>query len=271
MEETIMQRLKEYFEKEQSVLLAFLFGSASTGRETEESDVDVGIWLVDSSREQQIWSDISSLLEKEVDLVVLNEAPATLVSNILKTGTPLVVKDSNLYRRLHLEKTTEAEDFAEFAESYWRIAQRARSLSPEDRTRLLERLRFLENELSEIERFRQLTFQEYQEERPKRREIERWTENIMNAIIDIAKIALASEKRDMPKTYEAALRDFALLAGLDEEKAQKFSQFAKLRNILAHEYLDILYGRIRNFIDEFPPLYKEVSSFLEKYLEPSRL
>jgi len=41
----------------------------------------------------------------------------------------------------------------------------------------------------------------------------------------------------MPKTYEEALRNFGLFIGLNEEESKKFSRFANLRNILAHEYL----------------------------------
>lgn len=267
MNTSTIQKLKHYFEEESNVLLAFLFGSSAKGRETEGSDVDIALFLKDKKEKSRIWSKVSTLLEKEIDLILLQEAPATLVSSIFKTGIPLTIKDKNLYWKLYLGKTMEAEDFSEFAKSYWDISQRSLSLNPEDKTRLLERLSFLENELADIERFERFTLQEYREERTKRREIERWAENIMNAMIDIAKIVLASEKKDMPKTYEGALRDFALYAGVEEEGSLKFSKFAEFRNLLAHEYLDILYGRISNFIGEFPPLYRQVSKFLTTYTE----
>lgn len=271
MNPSTIQKLKHYFEEEPNVLLAFLFGSSVKGRETEESDVDIALFLKDKKGKSRIWSKVSTLLEKEIDLILLQEAPATLVSAIFKTGIPLKVKDKKLYWNLYLEKSMEGEDFANFADSYWDIYLRSRSLIPEDKARLLERLQFLEQELSEIDKFKNITFQEYQEVRPKRREIERWVENIINAIIDIAKIFLASEKKDMPKTYEDALRDFALIAGLKEKETLSFSQFARLRNILAHEYLGVLYGEIRNFIEGFPLLYEKISKFLTQYLKNKRI
>lgn len=267
MNRKIIEQLKEYFERKPDVLLAFLFGSVAKSRETEESDVDIAIYAGEKGQQDRIWRDIESLAGKEVELIRLQEAPATLVSSIFKTGIPLTTKDKNLYWKLYLAKTMEAEDFSEFAKSYWDISQRSLSLNPEGKTRLLERLLFLENELADIERFKRFTLQEYREERTKRREIERWAENIMNAMIDIAKIVLASEKKDMPKTYEGALRDFAFYAGVGEEGSLKFSKFAEFRNLLAHEYLDILYERISNFIEEFPPLYRQVSKFLTTYIE----
>ena len=62
-------------------------------------------------------------------LVVLNSAPATLVSNIAKTGIPMAIKDRGLYWDEYLAKSLEAEDFAEFVQSFWKIYVRSKSLT----------------------------------------------------------------------------------------------------------------------------------------------
>ncbi|MDI6856605.1 MAG: nucleotidyltransferase domain-containing protein, partial [Candidatus Thermoplasmatota archaeon] len=64
--------LKEYFEKEPSVLLAFLFGSFSRGFEMAESDFDVAVYLRNEEKRDKIWGDVTDIVEKEVDLVCLN-------------------------------------------------------------------------------------------------------------------------------------------------------------------------------------------------------
>ena len=92
-------------------------------------------------------------------------------------------------------------------------------------------------------------------------------QDIINVNIDLAKIILASEKKDMPKSYEAALFNFAFLAGSNKEQSEKFAKFANLRNILAHEYLDILYKKIQDFIKELPIFHKKIINFLDKYLK----
>jgi len=51
-----------------------------------------------------------------------------------------------------------------------------------------------------------------------------------------------------------------------EEASKKFSKFANLRNILAHEYLDVLFEKIKEFIDEAEPLYKKLIDFVNKLL-----
>lgn len=252
--------------------MAFVFGSYARGREMAESDFDVAVYLKerdkDIEKEDEIWSDITDILKKEVDLVCLNYAPATLVSNVVRTGIPLLIKNKRLYLEVYLRNTLEAEDFLQFLEGFWRIKQRAKSLSAEDKPRLLARIDFLKTQMEEFTRFQDLTFDEYQKDIDKRRIVERWAENIINASIDIAKIVLASEKRLMPKTYEEALRDFGILSGLTGDESGRFARIAHLRNILAHEYLEVLYERIHDFIKNSPLLYKKVFAFLERYLSP---
>ena len=264
-----IEKLKRYFEEKENVLLAFIFGSSARGVEGEDSDLDIGVYLKNRTEEDEIWREISKIVEREIDLVVLNDAPATLVSNAFKTGIPFVIKDRKLYWNLYLAKSLEAEDFLEFAESYWRIYSRSASLIPEDKVRLLERIQFLESEYQEMGEFNALTFEEYRQDKAKRRNIERWTENVINATIDIAKIVLAAEKREMPRTYEQALSDFGIFIGLEVKEAGELSTFARLRNILAHEYLDVTYERIKKFIVASPSIYEKMFKFLSKYISRS--
>lgn len=261
-----LEKLKKYFEEKENIILAFIFGSGAKGFEGEDSDLDIGVYLKDKKEEDRIWIETSKIAQKEIDLIVLNDAPATLISNIFKTGIPFAIKDRKLYWDIYLTKTLEAEDFYEFAESYWKIYSESESLIPEDKIRLIERVQFLKSEFQEIEGLKGLTFQEYREDKVKRRNIERWAENIINATIDIAKIILASEKKEMPKAYEQALLFFGHFIGLEEREAERLSVFARLRNILAHDYLNIIYDRIKKFIIDSPPLYEKIFDFLSKYV-----
>jgi uncharacterized protein YutE (UPF0331/DUF86 family) len=113
--------------------------------------------------------------------------------------------------------------------------------------------------MKEIEKFKNLTFEKYLKERDRRRNVERWVENIINALIDIGKIILASEKMKIPKTYAEVLYYLGKFAKLKENEAIKLAEFARLRNILAHEYLEVLYDKIKHFIREFP---KSVQKFI---------
>jgi uncharacterized protein YutE (UPF0331/DUF86 family)/predicted nucleotidyltransferase len=258
--------LTQYFQKESSVVLAFLFGSRAKGSEGGVSDWDIAVYLkpkeyleIETEREylgeNKIWSDLIELLETDdVDFVVLNRARPSLVYNALRTGTPLIIRDRRLYLDLLCKVSYEAVEWWDFVSDFWKISQKAKSLPPEERARVLEYLRFLENEFSEMDRIKKFSWQDYIQDSFKRKVIERWVENLVMCALDIAKVILASEKREIPQTYKDTLKIFGTLY-VDPSFAEKFSEFASLRNILVHEYLDIKWRRIRNFIDQAERLY----------------
>ena len=256
--------LRDYFAARQDVRLAFLFGSRVTQRANDESDVDVGVVLDDPGTEDRIWREMTALLGQDVDVVPLDRAPATLVSAVFRTGVPLLIRDRGLYRRLYLDATREAEDFAAFLGDYHRIAARSASLAPEDRARLIQRMEFMDQEWGDLQGFAGVTIEEYRTQRDRRRSIERCAENVVNALIDLAKIALASEKKPAPRTYYDALHDFGVLAGLAEEQADRLASCGRLRNMLAHEYLETLHARILQLIGDLPPLYDAVRQYLDQ-------
>ena len=152
-----IELLKDYFARRDDVVIAFVFGSYASGHEVLESDFDLAVYfrpgMGEIRKEDGIWSDVSGIVKKEVDLVCLNNAPASLVSDVIKSGIPLVIKDEKLYWDIYLRISMEAEDFLEFANDYFKIYKMAQSLTPEQKVRLLERMQFLNEELKEIEVF----------------------------------------------------------------------------------------------------------------------
>jgi len=210
---------------------------------------------IEYPEELKIWSDMVDILgTDDVDLLVLNRARPVLVYNVLRSGRPLIIKDRKLYLDLLCKVSYEAIDWWDFVSDFWRITQRARSLPPEEKSRLLEYLRFLESEFSEIEQIKKFTWNDYLQDSFKRKVAERWVENLVMSALDIAKVLLASEKKQIPQTYKDTLKIFAATY-IDTAFAERFSEFALLRNILVHEYLDIKWKRIRNFIEQAEILY----------------
>ncbi|HCA66797.1 MAG: hypothetical protein A3H61_02885 [Candidatus Jacksonbacteria bacterium RIFCSPLOWO2_02_FULL_44_20] len=129
--------LKKYVTDRDDVLMAFLFGSRSKGREKAMSDWDIGVyfkpetqaieWEVQKSYpvEDAILGDVIKLLGTDnVDLLVLNRVPSTLAASAL-AGSPLVIKDRKTYLSFLLRVTGEAEDFREFTKDYARIYWRS--------------------------------------------------------------------------------------------------------------------------------------------------
>ena len=143
-------------------------------------------------------------------------------------------------------------------------------MNKEIKYRLIKHITFLENELNDYEIFKALSWDEYNKDRSRRRDVERWIENIVNSSIDISKIILFSEKKTLPDTYKDIIAFLALLPDFNEDNVKKLAECVKLRNIISHEYLDIKWLPIKRFISESKPLYedflKQVKDYLEKKL-----
>lgn len=74
----------------------------------------------------------------------------------------------------------------------------------------------------------------------------------MNACIDIAKILLVSEDEPVPESYRETLRWLGRVGLLPEDDAERLADYAKLRDLLAHEYLDLRWREISDFLAHGP-------------------
>lgn len=273
-----IQKLKDYFAKREDIVMAFVFGSRRENRLHEHSDWDIAVYfkakeyLELESRENylnedKIWSDLFDILQtNNVDFVVLNRVKSSLVYSVLRTGLLLCLKDEKLYFNLLCKTSYEAMDWWQFVDEYSEISEKAKSLTPEAKTQIREWLVFLEEQFQDLEQFKKLTWKVYIENRNERRNIERWIENLVVPALDIAKVFLASDKREIPQGYKEILKVFIALY-IDSSFAERFSEFAKLRNIVAHEYLDIRWEKIQKFIKEAEKLYPEFIKKTKEFLK----
>ena len=262
---------------------AVLFGSAASGRLRPDSDVDVGVYGASAGRleieqereidrETEIQIALERATQRNVELLVLNRAPATVCAAALTSGRVVLMRDGALYSRYFLAVTSVAIDFLQTEREYRAIRDRSRSLSPVDRSRLERIVDFIDTELRDRERFRGVTQHRYRSDRDLRRNLDRWVEILINAAIEFGKVVLSSAQRPIPYTYGQILAeletlpDFAALSG-------RLQPLAALRNLMAHEYLDLRFGRITRFVDEGAGAVDELSRLTRTWInaadEPS--
>lgn len=121
-------------------------------------------------------------------------------------------------------------------------------LKKDQKEDLVRRVDFIGIQLKDLKKFSDLTWLIYNKDRDIQRNIERLAENVANASIDICKIILAGEDVEMPNSY----RDIILKLGscniLSEKLAKRIADYAQLRNILAHQYLEVKWERLKSFI-----------------------
>lgn len=136
----------------------------------------------------------------------------------------------------------------------------------EDRERLIRLLDYLKSEVDDYPAFSNINWETYQKDKEKRRNVERWVENIVMSSIDIVKILLASENRPIPESYKEILYHIGLVGDFDEEFGKKLSRWSALRNIVVHAYLDIRWKSIKEFIKESEPIYGQLIEGVKKIL-----
>lgn len=110
--------LERYFASMAEVALAFLFGSQAQGRAWAQSDVDVAVLLAGRpaagrcfDARLELIGGLSRLLLREVDVLVLNQAPPALRYAVLRDGVLLFCHDRQTLIEFRLRTVNEYLDF----------------------------------------------------------------------------------------------------------------------------------------------------------------
>lgn len=281
--ENAIKKLQDYFKKRDDIVMAFLFGSHAAKRAHSGSDWDIAVYFRpeverveweeqgrEYPEEDRVWSDCMDILKTDnIDVVVLNRAPATIADAAIR-GRSLVVKDHGLWLEFMLTITGIADDFREFARDYHEMYMRSASLIAQDADRLRRSIEFIESQMTLYGIFASMSQEEYEKDLVKRGAVERWIENIINAVAEISKIILSSSKKPSPYGYADTVRTAALYLDLKEDFWETFLRWIKLHNILAHEYLDIKWKKIHGFIAESESCVTLFVDAAKKFLEKNR-
>jgi len=274
----IISTLTSFFENQNEVAFVFLFGSVSKGAHRAGSDIDVAVYFYPQSGELEIeeeryyeaedrlWGQIVDISGMETDLVVLNRAPARLVYTVLSEGIALSIADRSLYLRVLLSSGRLFEEYGEYIESFTEVKARSGSLSATDKERLIRIIDFLETELRDAPQFRNLSYEMYTKDSAQRRNTERWVENLVNASIDAAKVIIASEKQPIPQTYRESLKRLKTIEVFSKPMVECVAGYTRLRNILAHEYIDMRFKHIERFINTAEQCYSEFINTVKEFI-----
>jgi predicted nucleotidyltransferase len=118
--------LEDRLNAEPRVLFAYLFGGLARGAQGSMSDVDLAVYLTEGVEDGAFLLDLFSLASdalgtSEVDLVVLNQAPVSLVGRILKDRRVLCDKDPSFRAAYESRKLREFFDFRFKEEELFRM------------------------------------------------------------------------------------------------------------------------------------------------------
>jgi len=111
--EKILNRLREFLASKDNVLLSFVFGSATEGRLTAESDIDTAILFTEKpppSNLLEFRDDLESISGIKTDIVILNNASPVIRMQVLKKGVLLSKKDDAVYNDFFVRTVKEYDD-----------------------------------------------------------------------------------------------------------------------------------------------------------------
>ena len=99
--EDIINSATDYLAAKPDIQFAYLFGSYAKGKQTHLSDIDIAVYIREkkdmSDKKLKILMDLSRLLETDnIDLVILNKAPISLLTKILAHKIILIDKSPTI-------------------------------------------------------------------------------------------------------------------------------------------------------------------------------
>jgi len=244
--EMVLRAIKGALEKDGNVLLAYLFGSTARGASQPISDVDIAVLLKDNSLEKQadiLWrtAKILHVPEDKIDIVDLGRADLHLKYNILREGIKLVDRgfEEELIHEL-VEGYPETWESLNIALRAWlredpRINQAivSRRLDEALKNAAIIRERYAHKPLEWILADPERTLA-----------LERALERIIEAMIDVCRHIVSVKRLGLIETraeYSLRLAQHQLMP---KNLADKIAELAKIRNILAHRYLEIDYAKL---------------------------
>lgn len=252
-----IEELRRRLLDDDNVLLAYVFGSWVKAEAWGGSDVDVAVLLRDSS-----WGGVSRLMGEvaealevgvdRVDLVDLSRADDVLKYSVVSGGHKIVDKGS-YERELYEGLYTKLFDTVTFLDSYVED-----SLNPLRREVLARKLMALDEEVKVLKTYVLSRTAAQVAEGPVAKRVLRDSLRVATeSAIDVCKHVAASMKLGVVREYKDFPLKLAEAGLMRRELAEELADFAKLRNIIVHRYLELdyalLYGKAREFVDSVSP------------------
>ena len=218
------------------LVAAYLFGSEARGTAGPHSDVDVGVLLRASpprtllDQPFALADELTGLMQRPVQLVVLNDAPIDLVQRVLRDGALLIDRDPSARIRFEASARNAYFDLKPFLGRYRRAGLTDEAL-------LAKRLAFIETCVHELQTLANLDRIEHDVREA--RFVEHTLQLAIQAALDVASHIVSDRRLGEPTSNQHL---FTILVGdgwLTAEQLPALRAMAGFRNILVHGYTEV--------------------------------
>lgn len=117
------EKLIRSLQKHPEIEAAIIFGSEANQQAGRDSDIDIAL-LYDFDKEPkgidllQFKQDLSDLMDRQVDIVVLNTASPIIAMQAVKNGIPLYIHNQNAYSKFEMRLITDYADLKRLREPF---------------------------------------------------------------------------------------------------------------------------------------------------------
>ncbi|NLW22572.1 MAG: nucleotidyltransferase domain-containing protein [Tissierellia bacterium] len=113
----IIEKCKSVLMKYEDIIFAYIFGSYAREKIRKDSDLDIAVYLreeMDIDTYLEIKMQLSEICKREVDLILLNEAPPLLKFQIYKNNVLLFSRDKSIETRFKVRTLFEYSDMKRY-------------------------------------------------------------------------------------------------------------------------------------------------------------
>lgn len=115
MAEIERHKIKAYLSGDSAISTAFLYGSQVSGCVNQDSDLDIALLfdrehLPKTDRLLQLVDDLISITEREVDLLILNDASPIICMQVLRKGEMILDKNHQAYLDFFAKTVSKYDD-----------------------------------------------------------------------------------------------------------------------------------------------------------------
>lgn len=130
-------------------------------------------------------------------------------------------------------------------------------------------LNSLNESLEHLKSKQGISFEEYKKDRDVQAIVERRLETSIQACIDIGNHIISQQNLGSPSDYGEIFSILAERRILDDKQAERLVRMAGFRNVLTHEYRDILvdkvYDILKNRLSDFYEFAQAILDYLNKF------
>ncbi|KJS18688.1 MAG: DNA polymerase beta [Clostridiaceae bacterium BRH_c20a] len=127
----LQESVRIYLQKQPEIVFAYLFGSYIKGSLGPDSDIDIAIYIdspnLKIEKYLEIKNGLTDICERDVDLVILNEAQPLIKYKVYQDGVILFSRSPKLLSNFQVRTLFEYEDIKNYLTlSYKKMIERTR-------------------------------------------------------------------------------------------------------------------------------------------------